>query len=126
MRTRLIIPAVIATAFFLSCSEKTSLSRIQFPVYSVIASDGRFALIVDPYISLRDQPGDSGITIAHGRRGDIFEITGKKIMDSGERRELWLDLGTGWVLSTSAELYSSRETANTAALRFTDPEGSVR
>ena len=112
-------------AIFTSCGQKTSLSKIDLPSYSIIASDGRFALIVDPYVSLRDQPGQSGITIAHGRRGDIFEISGKKTVEGDERRELWLDLGKGWVLSSSVELYSSRDTATTAAYRFADEDDAT-
>ncbi len=120
MKQTLCALVAVAMAIFTSCGQKTSLSRIDLPSYSIIASDGRFALIVDPYVSLRDQPGESGITIAHGRRGDIFEISGKKTVEGDERRELWLDLGKGWVLSSSVELYSSRDTATTAASRFAD------
>ena len=120
MKYALLALAAALSVVFASCSPKTSLEKIDFPSYSVIASDGRYALIVDPYVSLRDQPGESGITIAHGRRGDIFEIRGKKIVEGADRKELWLDLGNGWVVSSATELYSSRATANTAASRFAE------
>jgi hypothetical protein len=109
---------VLAAAFFASCAKNTSLGTLELPSTPAVSTSDRYALVLDPYISLRDKPGEQGVTVAHGRRGEIHEVTGKKIIERLNENEVWVNLGTGWVLSDSVELYSSREKAETAAVRF--------
>jgi hypothetical protein len=105
-------------ALMASCSQHNSIKSIILPSTPVISTDERFALVIDPYISMRDQPGENGITVSHGRRGEIFEVTGKKILKDGHDTVLWVNLGTGWVVSASVEFYSSKDKAKTASARF--------
>ena len=105
-------------ALLVSCSQHNSIKSIILPSTPIISTDERFALVIDPYISMRDQPGENGITVAHGRRGEIFEITGKKILKDGRDTVLWVNLGSGWVVSASVEFYSSKDKAKTASARF--------
>lgn len=107
-----------AALFCVSCAKNTSLGTLELPSTPVVSTSDRYALVLDPYISLRDQPGAQGVTVSHGRRGEIYEITGKKIVEAQNDNEVWVNLGSGWVLSLSVELYSSREKAETAAARF--------
>jgi hypothetical protein len=95
------------------CTRSFRLDNLSLPASSVISTEDRFALIIDPYVSLRDQPGDSGITIAHGRRGEIFVVAGNRLVESGKSRILWINLGSGWVAGASVQLCSSREKAET-------------
>lgn len=98
-----------------SCQNRKSLSTLAFEDTPILSVDERIALVVDPYVSLRDIPGPGGITIAHARRGDIFTITGKRLLIDGQNRMLWFNLGEGWVLSTAVQLYSSRARAESAS-----------
>jgi hypothetical protein len=101
-----------------SCLRGMSIKTIDLPSTPEISMSERYALVLDPYISLRDQPGEKGITVSHGRRGEIYEITGKKILENGNENTVWVNLGNGWVNQSSVDLYSSREKAVTAAQRF--------
>jgi hypothetical protein len=123
MKTRKTVAIAFAAMalLFQSCSrENKSISSLTFPPTPAISTADRFALILEPYVSLRDQPGESGITVAHGRKGDIFEVTGKRIVQVDDKNVIWVNLGSGWVIAESVELYSSREKAQTASLRFQD------
>lgn len=99
----------------LSCSGPRSINGLSLPDTPVLASDGRYAVIVEPYVSMRDVPGESGITIAHARKGDIFSVRGKKIVETGGTRVLWINLDKGWVTESCVHLYSGEERAKTAA-----------
>ena len=107
----LLILALLVAA----CSRHGSLTAIDIPSTPVLSSDERYAVIIEPYVSMRDQPGEKGITIAHSRRGDIFTVKGRRILESGEARVLWIDLGAGWVTEWSVQLYSGEDKARTAA-----------
>lgn len=109
-------------SLFLSCEKKKSLSRLALPPSTRISTEGRFALISDPYVSLRDIPGSDGITVAHARRGDVLTVKGTKLLTNGKETALWLDLGSGWVIVASVQLYSNQARALAAArLIETDP-----
>jgi len=103
---------------FVSCERHNTISTLILPSTPIISTVDRFALVIDPYISLRDQPGENGITVAHGRRGEIYEITGKKIIKTGHDTIPWVNLGAGWVIAKSVELYSSHDKAKNASERF--------
>lgn len=119
LNTRLILClAVFLVVICTSCAKNTSLGTLELPSTPAVSASDRYALVLDPYISLRDKPGNQGVTVAHGRRGEIHEVTGKKIIEKLNENEVWVNLGSGWVSSESVELYSSREKAETAAVRF--------
>lgn len=110
--------AVLAVllALPLSCGAKrTNLTDLPFDAPSRIASENRIALVTDPYISLRDKSGNDGITVAHGRRGEIYQITGVSLVKTDGGLQTWFNLGEGWVLSSSVQIYSDRSKAESAA-----------
>lgn len=100
---------------FFSCSRYQSINSVKLPSTPEVSKEGRYALVLDPYISMRDQPGDLGITVAHGRRGEIYQIQGTKIINSEKKNVIWIDLGVGWTPESSIQLYSSEEKAHTAS-----------
>ena len=121
MKSKKLIPVfycVVLLFLTVSCAKHNTISTIVLPSTPIISTTDRFALVIDPYISLRDQPGESGITVSHGRRGEIYGITGTKIIKTGRETVLWVNLGTGWVVSNSVEFYSSNDKAKTASARF--------
>lgn len=102
-----------------SCSEKNSISDLSFPSSSIISSENRFALIIDPYVSIRDKPGSDGITVAHGRRGDIFSVRGNQLISSGKSQQsLWIHIEDGWIQAEKITLFSNKSKATTAAKKF--------
>jgi hypothetical protein len=106
---------LLALCLPVSCMRNSSITTLDLPSTPAVSTLERYALVLDPYISLRDLPGETGITIAHGRRGEIYEVSGKRIVQTGTEGVIWLHLGEGWVLASSVQLYSSREKAETAA-----------
>jgi len=98
----------------MSCTAKTDVSSLEMPSFPIVSREMRVALVVDPYIALRDKPGDEGITIEHARRGEVFIVQGKKILESAGRHVLWINLGAGWVMEDSVQLYSSEARARAA------------
>lgn len=99
----------------MSCSSKNEIAGMTFESTPIISTSERFALVIDPYISLRDQPGNSGITVSHARRGEIFDITGKRYVSTDDGSVVWFNIGKGWIPSVSVQIFSSRSRASTAA-----------
>lgn len=95
----------------MSCTRKSDITSLELTASPVISRENRVALVVDPYIALRDKPGDDGITIAHARRGDVFLVEGKRFEQTAGTRVLWIDLGAGWVRESSLQFYSSEARA---------------
>ncbi len=102
----------------LSCSRGRTINTLSFPATPAVSTVERFALVIDPYISMRDQPGKDGITISHGRRGEIYSVSGNRLVQGDKTTVLWINLGTGWVAESSVQLYSSMDKAKTAAALF--------
>lgn len=112
---------------FMSCTPKSDITTLELTTSPVISRENRVALVVDPYIALRDKPGDDGITIAHARRGDVFLVEGKRFEQTAGTRVLWIDLGTGWVRESSLLFYSSEARARAAGdmlMKGTDTDDS--
>ena len=105
-------------ALLFACTKKDLLNEVQLPPDTAMNDANKFALITETYISLRDKPGDMGITIAHARRLDILPVKGIEILQKDDEQILWIDVGEGWVPRTSVQLYSSKEKALTAAKKL--------
>lgn len=111
MRGTVAVCVACLALFSVSCKNKESISGLTLPPSTRISTEGRFALVSDPYVSLRDIPGPSGITVAHARRGDILRVKGNRLIRDGQTVTLWLDLGQGWVVDSSVLLYSNESRA---------------
>jgi hypothetical protein len=127
MKTRrnYIIVLCVLLVSLVSCRDNRSIKTLDFPTTPVISANDRYALVLEPYIALRDEPGEKGITMSHVRRGEVYEVTGKKIIDAGQSARsrvptVWVRIGDGWCVVSSVELYSSREKAVTASSRFNE------
>lgn len=101
-----------------SCTPKMSLSDVSFHSSSIISNENRFALIIDPYVAIRDKPGSEGITVTHGRRGEVFTVRGNQLLGSGKEQILWVHIETGWVQSEKVTLFSNKSKAYTAAKKL--------
>lgn len=109
-----IISMCLSVLIFASCTREQSVASITLESGPVISRERRVALVIDPYIALRDQPGDSGITVSHARRGEVFLVSGTRFVETAGDRVLWISLGDGWVSGDSLQFYSSEARANAA------------
>ncbi|PIE98536.1 MAG: hypothetical protein CR988_02820 [Treponema sp.] len=97
------------------CKKQEVLANLQLPPDSPMTDANRYAVIIETYISLKDKPGQDGITLAHARCKDIFSVIGIDIIQIDDEQELWVHLDGGWIPRDSVQLYSSEEKAKTAA-----------
>lgn len=114
-RFPLVAFGISAALVLVSCSPERHLSRAQLPPTPAISTEGRFALVADPYVALRDRPGTVGVTLMHARRGEVHEVTGNEIVDGEDGLVLWVRLEKGWAPARSVQLFSSRPRAENAA-----------
>lgn len=112
---------------FFSCSGKSKIAEIEFPPTYMVETRERFVVVIHPYAALRDQPGETGVTIGHCRKGDVFEVTGTRFMESGKKQVLWICLEGGWILRSSVMLFSTRAQAENASRAFLEenPPGNI-
>lgn len=115
---KLFFRAVIFCFFVFSCSKQEGLLDLDLPPDSAMNDANRYAIIIETYISIKDKPGDDGITTSHARRLDIFKIEGLEIEKKDGEQILWVNVGSGWVPRSSVQLYSSKEKANTAGKKL--------
>lgn len=118
MKLKKIVLLCILCLFIFSCSEEKGLETVELPIDTAINDANRFALITETYISLRDKPGDSGITVAHARRKDVFQVNGIEIVTKDSVQSLWVNLGSGWVPRSCLRLYPTKEKALTEAKKL--------
>ncbi len=111
------VPCLLFFTIFLftACDRKESLSSLSFPSTPAVSSKDSYALLIDPYISFRDIPGSGGITMTHGRRGEVYRIVSKQYIGTGASSVLWVELEPGWITSSSLLQYSSFERARRAS-----------
>ena len=110
--------AVLVAASLFSCRGKGKIAEIDFPPTFVVEAENRFAVVTQPYAVLLDEPGESGITLGHCRRGDVFAVTATRFAGTGSARALWVCLEGGWILREYVILFSSRAQAEEAAQVF--------
>lgn len=101
------------------------MAEMDFPPTFVIESENRFAVVAPPYAVLLDEPGESGITLSHCRRGDVFAVTGSRFAGPENSRDLWVSLEGGWIARDSVILFSSRAQAERAAEEMLEGEGGT-
>lgn len=108
----------LSVLLFVSCAKEQTVASLSLDSSPVISREQRVALVVDPYIALRDQPGDTGVTVSHARRGEVFLVQGKRSVETAGTRVLWISLENGWVTENSLQFYSSEARARAAGKRL--------
>ena len=103
---------------FCGCTKEDVIGNVVFP--SDTALDfSRYALVIEPYITFRDKPGDDGIVSSHARLGEIFEIEAIKTEMVRGGHVVWVYLkDAGWITSESVRLYSTKEKAVNASKKI--------
>lgn len=116
----IVVLALASALFVAACSGPTRISSIKFPSTPVISTADSVALVLDPYVSLRDQPGETGITVAHARRAEMYPVQGKRILVTDSGSVVWIHLEKGWIPESSVRLYQNDEKAALAAKDLED------
>ncbi len=103
-----------------SCS-KNKPSNISFEQIPQITIGEKWAVISSPYIAYKEEPIATSKISAHGRRGDIHQILGKKIEVSEDLKQktIWYKLPDGWIEEASIYICSNQFQAKTAAKKIT-------
>lgn len=101
---------------FFSCS-KNKTSNISFDGIHQISLGEKWAVISSPYIAYKESPSSTSKIISHGRRGDIHQISGKKIEVSENLKEktIWYKLPDGWIEESSIYICNNQFQATTVA-----------
>lgn len=113
--------AILMIFSFSSCT-KNKTSNISFEQIPQISIGEKWAVISSPYIAYKETPTSSANIIAHGRRGDVHQILGKKILVSENLKEktIWYKLPDGWIEESSIYIYNNQFQAQTSAKKIID------
>ncbi len=101
--------------FFTGCAGDSDFDSIVLPQDSAIHEADVYAVVVKPYVTLKDCPGDSGISIGHVRKNEVCNVKSKVFVSVHSKSELWVELDEGWLEASCVELYASKEKALTAS-----------
>ena len=76
-----------------------------------IAPDVDWAVVVEPYVGFREEPGRDSATNSYCRKDEILQVMGFAINQDGEQ---WYLFENGWIPSSSITIYSNRYKAEAA------------
>ena len=96
-----------------ACTKKTGL--IDLSTAPALPVNVQWAVIVDPYAIYRSEPSLSASSAGYGRRGDLQEITGKRIVTESKKQVIWYSFSSGWLPETSVQVHSNELKAQAAA-----------
>ena len=99
---------------------KNKTSNISFEQIPQMSVGEQWAVISSPYIAYKETPISTSKIARHGRRGDIHQILGKKILVSEDLKEktIWYKLPDGWIEESSIYIYNNQFQAQTAAKKI--------
>ncbi|MCI1208054.1 MAG: hypothetical protein LKF96_01235 [Treponema sp.] len=80
-----------------------------------LAPDIEWVAITEPYVGFHSMPDWSSAVSEYCRRGDVFQIEGKKLTETGKGQVWWYLFDAGWLPQSAVAVYSNRFKALTAA-----------
>lgn len=126
-RSFVFIVAFIALMFFFPSCRKRAEQAIDFgiPGEAPLAylPGVEWAVITDPVAAFREDAGFENKVLQHARKGDILEVTGKKIYsvkdsDGTVRTVMWYGFDKGWLLEDAVSIYENRMNAMSASRKL--------
>jgi len=100
--------------FFLpACSKR--YETIDLSSAPLLPVDSQWGVIIDPYAIYRSEPSLSAAPAGYGRRGDLHEIKGRRILSEEKTQVVWYQFSDGWLPQTSVRVYSNELRAQAAA-----------
>lgn len=122
-RKSVMAAAMIFVAIFLSSCTAARDKEISVELENPIElTPGiQWAVINTPYAGFRKEPSFSSEVIFHARKGEIFQISGKALVQYEDEDfdvpvvKAWYKLDEGWLEESSVMIYDNKLMARTAA-----------
>ncbi len=117
--TRFALFSLVMVIVALGCTKRDYIGDIELPEETALTDAVRYAVVMEPYVTFRDMPQDDGITSAHARAGEVFEVQAIKLEMVGGEQVMWVLLkDAGWLVASSLRFYPSKEQATVAARKL--------
>lgn len=100
-----------------SCFLKKQPEPVNLSIFDEIAAGKEWAIITEPYAAFYTEPSKTSPVKSHGRKADILELKGKRIITDPENHVLWYEFDKGWLESNSVMVFSNRIQAENASLK---------
>lgn len=95
-----------------ACSKRSNI--IDLSSAPLLPVDSQWGVITDPYAIYRSEPNLSANPAGYGRRGDLHEIKGQRIISENKKQVIWYQFSAGWLPDTSIQVYSNELRAQAA------------
>ena len=114
----------LGSAFFFPACQKKVEQSIDFDIPGeeplAYLPGVEWAVVTDSVAALREDAGFEHKVSQHARRGDIFVVTGKQLLnvkaaDGTVRTVVWYGFDQGWLIEDSLSIYENRMNAQNAA-----------
>ena len=118
----------VALVFFFLCLCFTSCSKYNesdsvadFGGSAFLVFGNQWIVVKEPVAAMYEAPGYENIVLNHARRGDFFEVRGKRFVtevgeDGTHRVVVWYSCGErGWIIESSVTVYNNRMQAEHAS-----------
>lgn len=117
-------------AFFLAlplllsaCSKKKGIDDASLNQAALVPGV-EWAVVQDPYVAFKENPGFDENVSSHARRGEIFEVKGKTTITSGKgsskRSDTWYKFEPGWLEANVVMIYNNKLKAEREAKLLQD------
>lgn len=103
----------VALCLMTGCKRRSAI--IDLTEAPLLQVDSQWALVLDPYAIYREEPGLAAKATGYGRRGDLQELKGRRMMTENKVTTTWYQFELGWLPETSVQIYSNQLKAATAA-----------
>lgn len=114
---KLIFILLICCLFFSCGKNKMGVPANLSNVENIVVSE-EWAVIQSPYTAFKAEPFLQSKVVEHSRRGDVFPVIGKKLVNNAENQVIWYQFEKGWVLETDLAIYSNKLQADFAASKL--------
>ncbi len=122
---KLFLLTIIFSALILSSCGKKKEITFSFPDNDPLAylPGSNWALVKDPLVGLRESDSYESKVQNHVRRGDILEVTGKRIStrknaDGQKVVSVWYGFEDGWLEASAVKIYDNKMQAEKAAAKL--------
>ena len=121
MKRLLFLVFILLLTFFSACKRRHEIS-FEFPDGNPLAylPGSQWAVIKEPLVGLRESDSYESKVTEHVRRGDVFEVTGKRISnvkdaDGKNVVVTWYGFDIGWAESSVVLVYDNKMRAENAS-----------
>jgi len=98
-----------------SCFLKKQQEPVNLSIFNEIAAGKEWAIITEPYAAFYSEPSKTSLVKSHGRKADILELKGKRIITGSGKNVLWYEFEAGWLESNSVSVFSNKIQAENAS-----------